>query len=158
MKRICALLLFTLAGCSIFVQLVPGSSREADAIAKFGKPDEVRTLPDGGKVLEFPQGPEGWENWRVTLGPAGVVNAVEQLVDEPYFAKVHPGMTQREVLLVLGRPIELVELSNLDEVVLSWNYTEPGNRAMQFNAHLNRSGVVKEVSRTYNLSRDPDGE
>lgn len=146
MKSVYTLILLSglLAGC---VNLVPGTSKEADAIAHFGQPAEQRNLPDGGRILEFPRSPLGFENWRVTLGADGTVRSVEQLLDEPHFARIKPGMTVNQVKLELGRPGEFTQYANLSEEVLSWRYME-FSRRMFFNAHFDGTGSLKYASRS----------
>ncbi len=132
------------------VTIVPGTSRETDVLAHFGTPAEQRQLPDGGRVLEFPRSPLGHENWRVTLAADGTVRAVEQLLDEPHFARLKPGMTKSEVRLELGRPAESETqiYPNLNEEVWTWRYLEP-QRRMFFNAHFDqKTGKLKYTSRT----------
>jgi len=149
MKAGIGLLALTFAGCaSLFTPLVPGTSREPAVIAKFGTPAATRVLADGGKVLEYPREPEGGENWRVTLAPDGTVRSVEQLVNEPTFAKIVRGMTRDQVLEALGRPTEEKRFVLLKEDVISWRYVEFGSRIMLFNAHFDPSGHLKYTSRT----------
>jgi hypothetical protein len=140
-------LLFSSVLLSACTTLVPGTSKEADVLAHFGQPVEQRTLPDGGRILEYPRSPLGFENWRVTLGADGTVRNVEQLLDEPHFARVKPGMTVDQVKLELGRPGEFAKYANLSEEVLSWRYME-FSRRMFFNAHFDMSGRLKYASRS----------
>jgi hypothetical protein len=128
--------------------LVPGTSREQDVIARLGRPAGEHRLPDGSRVLDFPREPEGMENWRVTIGPDGTVRSVEQLVAEPTFARILPGLTIDQVLQMLGRPSEEQTYPNLAEHVVSWRYLEFGNRVMFFNAHFDSAGRLKYTSRT----------
>lgn len=132
------------AGCA---SVVPGASKEADVLARFGSPAEQRNSPDGGKVLDFPRTPLGYENWRVTLGPDGVVRSVEQLLEPSNFARLKAGMTMAEVRAQLGRHAEAQKFPNLSEEVLSWRFMEHGNR-FYFNAHFDASGRFKYASRT----------
>jgi len=145
MKRTSSVLLLSLlaAGCTT---LVPGTSREPDVTSYFGKPTEERKLPDGGRELDFPRSPLGFENWRVTLGPDGVLRNVEQLLDETHFKRLKPGMTMDEVKYVLGRPGEYARYPNLSEEVLTWRYLEYSVR-MLFNAHFDGTGHLKYSSR-----------
>ena len=158
MKALAGFLTLILVGCaSLFIELVPGSSREPDVIAKFGTPAATRELADGSKVLEYPREPEGRENWRVTLAPDGTVRSVEQLVDEPTFARIVPGMTRDQVLEALGRPTEEKSYSVLKEDAVSWRYVEFGNRVMFFNAHFDPSGRLKYTSRTPDPAANVEG-
>lgn len=136
--------LIALGGCA---NLVPGTSREADVLSKFGTPIDQRASTDGGKILEYPRAPLGYENWRVTLGPDGVVRSVEQLLEPSNFARLKPGMTVDEVRMQLGRHAESQKYPNLSEEVLSWRFMEYGNR-MFFNAHFDASGRFKYASKS----------
>jgi hypothetical protein len=84
----------------------------------------------------------------VTLGADGTVRAVEQLVNEPYFARLRPGMTRAEVEQILGRPSQIEDHPMLNEEVVSWNYIGFISNLMQFNAHFDRSGHLVNTSRT----------
>jgi len=157
-RGLSVLAFLTLAACAEFTTLTPGVSREQDVIARFGTPAQVQRLPDGSRVLDFPRQPEGMENWRVTLAPDGTVRNVEQLVDEPTFAKVVPGLSRSQVLQLLGRPSEEKGYPNLGEDVLSWRYLEFGNRRMFFNAHFGTDGRMKYTSRNPDPSQNTGGE
>ena len=141
---LCSLAL-ALGGCA--AALVPGTSREPDVIASFGASVEESRLPDGVRVLEYPRQPLGLENWRVSLSPDGTVRAVEQLLDEPHFARLKPGMSMDEVTRELGRSHSTSRFSNLDEDVISWLYRDPFERKF-FNAHFDAAGHLKYTSRT----------
>ena len=132
-----------LSGCA---SLVPGTSREADVTAYFGQPAEQRQLPDGGKVLDFPRSPLGYENWRVTVGPDGTVRSVEQLLDDAHFNRLKPGITMDEVKRELGRPGEYSAYPALAEEVISWRFID-FSRPMFFNAHFDGAGRLKYTSR-----------
>ena len=137
--------IFLVTGCTT---LVPGTSREADVTSRFGQPAEQRQLPDGGRVLDFPRAPLGYENWRVTLGPDGTVRSVEQLLEDAHFARIKPGMTVDEVKRELSHPAEYAAYHALSEEVFSWRYMDVGSRRMFFNAHFDASGRVKYSSRS----------
>lgn len=136
--------------------LTPGQSREEDLIARFGRPADEHVLPDGTRRLDFPQQPEGTENWRACLGPDGVLRSLDQLLDEANFARILPGLTRSEVRELLGRPAEEAHYSRLEEDVMSWRYGEFGNRRMFFNAHFDGSGRLKHTSRTPDPSQTGD--
>jgi hypothetical protein len=140
-----------LSACSHFgniASITPGTP-ESDVISRAGTPAERHALKDGSTALEYPTEPTGFENWRVTLGADGTVKSVEQLIDEPYFARLKPGMSRAEVLQTLGRHSEESAYKGLNESVVSWRYREFGNRLLFFNAHFDAStGQLKYTSRT----------
>ena len=88
------------------------------------------------------------QNWRVTLAQDGTVRSVEQLVDEPVFAKILPGLSRDQVLLALGLPSEERSYQNLQENVVSWRYRAAGSVIMFFNAHFDPTGYLKYTSRS----------
>jgi hypothetical protein len=151
MKKLAPLFaLATLSACAYFPYfegITPGTA-ENDVIARVGKPTARITLPGGGAGLEYPRQPLGWENYRVVLDGSNRVVRVEQLMDEPHFMRLKPGMTKAEVTGVLGRHSEEAAYRRLDESVLSWRYRELGNRLMFFNAHFDASGRFKYDSRS----------
>ena len=145
MRSVFALVaVFALGGCA---ELQPGTSREPDVIAKFGTPVETRQLADGGRVLDYPREPMGAQNWRVTLNADGTVRSVEQLLDNPHFALLQPGMSEQDVVRELGPPSEKKGFPNLGEEELSWLYWEPNYR-QYFNAHFDTVGLLTRTSRT----------
>ena len=153
-----SLLALTLTACANFADIAPGASREQDVLARFGRPAAEQRLPDGSRALDYPREPEGMENWRVTLAPDGTVRSVEQLVDEPTFARILPGLTREQVLQMLGRISEEKSYANLGEDVLSWRYLEFGDRRMFFNAHFDRSGRLRYTTRSPDPSQISGGE
>ena len=150
---ICTAILL-LSGCA---SLVPGTSREADVTAYFGQAAEQRKLPDGSRVLDFPRAPMGYENWRVTIGPDGIVRSVEQLLDDEHFARLKQGMTVDEIKRELGRSGEYAYYPALSEAVFSWRFMEFGRRIF-FNAHFDASGRFKYASRTDEFVPENDGD
>ena len=136
-----------LGGCANPV--LPGTSTEAEVIAYFGKPVDIRPLENGAREFDYPRGPLGRETWRVTLAGDGKVLQVEQLLDEPHFVRLTKGMSKGEVQRELGRHFITTDFSNLDEQVWSWRYTEFGSRFMFFNAHFDaQNSLLKHTSRT----------
>ena len=150
---ICTAILL-LSGCA---SLVPGTSREADVTAYFGQAAEQRKLPDGSRVLDFPRAPMGYENWRVTIGPDGIVRSVEQLLDDEHFARLRQGMTVDEVKRELSHSGEYAYYPGLAEAVHSWRFMNFGVR-MFFNAHFDASGRFKYASRTDEFVPENDGD
>jgi hypothetical protein len=150
----------TLSGCvALFLTLEPGVSRKEQVLAKYGTPDEIRQRADGSIVYEYPREPEGRENYRVTLSPDGTLRSVEQLIDEPYFARLQPGMTREQVLEILGRPSAYEAYPRLAETVILWNFTDFGSKRMQFNAHFDeRTGLLTHTSRNEDPALQDMGE
>lgn len=87
-----------------FGALAAARSREAEVLARAGRPSETRQLPDGSRWLEYSRQPEGHTNWRVTLDAGGRVQGCEQLLSAERLARVGPGLNEAEVLALLGPP------------------------------------------------------
>ena len=146
-----ALTVFVAAVLGACAPIVPGSSREADVLSRYGTPTAQRALADGGKVLDFSGQPLGVENWRFTMSADGTVRSAEQLLDEAHFSRIRQGMTRDEVIgeIGLSAASETQRYPGLNEEALSWRYMEPGGRRYFFNAHFDASsGRLKHTSRT----------
>ena len=127
---------------------VPGETREADVIARYGPPSDQWTLPDGSRVFMYADTPMGYGSTRITVDRDSVVRSVEPVINEAHFARLRPGMTKEDVRHELGRPGEVARYPLLNEDVWSWRYVEFGNRRMFFNAHFDANGYFKYASRT----------
>jgi len=77
--------------------------RRDELIARMGQPDRQRGLPTGTR-LEFPRGPMGHHTWFVDLDAAGYATRAEQVLTEPNFNQIVPGMAQDEVSQRLALP------------------------------------------------------
>jgi hypothetical protein len=97
-----------------------GVSRE-ELVARMGPPDMVRQTATGSR-LEFPRGPMGHHTWFVYLDATGHATRAEQVLTEPNFTQITPGMTQDEVRQRLGRPSETQGLGRSRGVVWSYRY------------------------------------
>lgn len=94
-----------LAGCAGFApgRVAPGQDESA-VVAAYGAPTARYPLADGGRRLEYAQGPMGRQTWMVTLDAAGRVARVEQVLDSDHFAQVTDGMAEADLLRLLGTP------------------------------------------------------
>lgn len=129
--------------------LKPGISTLTDVEATMGKPAEV-WKNDAGQVVQlaYPRGPAGYVSFMVRMADDGTVHTVDQVLDEPHFAQVLPGMSQEQVLRILGpaRSTNVFKAKNR----LYWNYgycSEFGRRmeyAVEFdNTTLRVTGRVE---------------
>lgn len=111
-----------LTACSSYAppDALIGMSRDA-VIAKMGTPDRERQLESGSR-LEFPRGPLSKQTWFVYFDAAGQASRAEQVLTEPNFSRIDVGMTQEEVLKLLGRPNEVQVLGRARGEVWSYRY------------------------------------
>lgn len=135
--------LMGLIGCDAqrIAKLEEGVSTEADVRRQFGEPSEVVAAPDGSRTLEYPRQPEGWTNYFVTIGADGRMRALRQVLDQPSFARVQPGMDKAELRRTLGRPASTMSYALKAEEVWDWRYKD-GQQAKVFRVTLDVAGRV----------------
>jgi len=141
-------LLLTLAaalsawGCALS-PVTPGMD-EAQVQARLGKPETVRKNSDGSQVWEYPTGPAGRQTYMVRVGADRSVTEVRQVLSDPFFAQIKPGMSREEVRQILGRPGDVSMFPARDEEVWSWRYQQVN--PMFFNVMFDRSsGTVRST-------------
>jgi hypothetical protein len=96
-----------LAACAAGPQarVRPGQT-EAELQAVMGPPTARHAQADGALRLEFWHGPLGRSTWMADLDAGGRVQRIEQVRDTGHFARVADGMSEAELLALLGRPSE----------------------------------------------------
>src|SRR4051812_26813161 len=113
-----------LPGCvNMAGSIAPGTPAQ-DLQARVGPPAEVWKNADGTETWEYRQGPAGYYTYMIDLGPDRAVRAVHQVLDEPYFAKVSPGMPREEVHRLLGLPRLIDHYPRQNEEVWTWRFKE----------------------------------
>lgn len=141
--------LASLLGCDAGMgRLKPGVSTLADVVAVMGKPSAQWPESDGATTYEFTRQPEGVVNYMVTMGPDGLLRAIEQTLTEERFARVAPGMTAEEVRRLLGQPAQRMRFDLKKEEAWSWRYQPEPGRQMWFNVSFDLSGRVVSTSRS----------
>jgi outer membrane protein assembly factor BamE (lipoprotein component of BamABCDE complex) len=149
----CALLV---AGCdpARVAKLEEGVSTESQVRQQFGEPVTVTVLPDGSKVLDYPRQPEGWTNYRISIGADGKMTALRQLLHADNFAKVTPGLDDNAVRERLGKPARVQPWDAKGEVEWVWRFRPDANRSQLFSVFFDRGGRVLRTT----ITDDPRGE
>ena len=141
------LLSFLLAACDNFGtrDLKPGESTGFEVRDKMGTPTDEWQNDNGTTTWEYAKGPEGQLTFMVTIGADNILRAVEQVLSEPYFARVERGMSRDEIRRLLGRP---GRIDHLNEEIWDWRVEGqmPLERA-HFHVHFDASGKVTRTSR-----------
>jgi outer membrane protein assembly factor BamE (lipoprotein component of BamABCDE complex) len=139
--------LLTLLGCDRTSELRPGISTTAEIIDKLGRPT-MEWQEGTDKVWEYPFTPEGTRNYMLTIGPGGVLKAMEQVLTPENFARVQPGMTQEQIRRLLGKPASMQFFAPKQEEVWEWKEqtAQPG-ADMRFNVYFNNTGQVTHTGR-----------
>ncbi len=116
--------------------------RRDELIARMGQPDRQRGLPTGTR-LEFPRGPMGHHTWFVDLDAAGYATRAEQVLTEPNFNQIVPGMAQDEVSQRLGRPSHIQGLGRSRGVV--WSYRFENHFCQWFQVEIAQDQKVRST-------------
>ncbi|MFC5301560.1 hypothetical protein [Azospira restricta] len=128
--------------------LAPGVASEAEVRATMGAPAMQWELPDGGRQLAYPRGPAGFHTFMVFIGADRRLQRTVNVLDTPYFARVQPGMSQAEVLQLLGPPQPQWSeyFAARDELVWEWRYCDSWGEAARFDVLFD--GTKKTVRST----------
>jgi hypothetical protein len=98
-------LALAVAGCTGYGPRGVNVGDSAQAVAeRMGPPTGRYALPQGGTRLEYARGPFGKHTYMVDVDAQGRVVRWTQVLTEPNFETVQPGMAQDDVLVTLGRP------------------------------------------------------
>jgi 2-polyprenyl-6-methoxyphenol hydroxylase-like FAD-dependent oxidoreductase len=140
--------LLALSGCdpARVAKLEEGVSTEVQVREQFGEPATLTVMPDGVRVLDYPRQPEGWTNYRITIGADGKMSALRQLLHADNFAKVQPGQRDAEVRDRLGLPARKQVWDLKDEIEWSWRFHPDPNRSQIFSVIFDRGGHVLRTS------------
>ncbi|MBS0392229.1 MAG: outer membrane protein assembly factor BamE [Proteobacteria bacterium] len=152
-----ALALLSLAACDEqrIRELEEDVSTEADVRARFGEPERIWPESDGGHTLEYNRQPAGHQNYMITIGPAGKMTALRQVLAPHYFEQVQPGMPQDAVRRLLGQPAKTTPYALKQETDWDWNWIDPPSRRMIFTATFGPDGRVKRSGSMEKLHDGP---
>ena len=161
--RKCFLVLFCLllSGCASYSGsgLKPGIASEADVLQTMGAPSLRWDLPDGGRQLAYPRGPAGFETFMVFIDGGGKLLRITEVLNTESFARIREGMTQAEVLQLIGppQPQWTAYFKARDELVWEWRYCDYGGQLAFFDVLFD--GTTQRVRTTMSRPdyRGPDG-
>jgi hypothetical protein len=143
MRFTVVLLTLVLAACASYrgAGLRPGEARLEDVVQRMGQPAMRWQDPDGSIQLAYPRGPAGIHTFMVKLGPDGRLQSIVNVLDKAGLARIHPGMTQAQVLRVLGPPDygRTAYFKARDELVWDW-------RACTYNVNIQRIYVLFDAT------------
>lgn len=132
-----------LTACSSYAPPTPLFGVTQDQlVAKMGSPEMQRQTTQGAR-LEFPRGPMGHHTWFVYLDAAGHATRAEQVLTEPNFNQITPGMAQDEVRRQLGRPSNVQGLGRARGVV--WSYRYENQLCQWFQVELTQAQQVRST-------------
>jgi len=128
--------------------LAPGVATEADVLRVMGEPALRWENPDRSRQLSYPRGPAGFHSYMVYLDSTGRLGRIENVMDMEAFARVQPGMSQGEVLRILGPvdPGETVLYAARRELDWGWRYCDDWRAAAHFYVLFDQdSGLVRST-------------
>lgn len=148
LAAVLASLLSLLTACdpARVAQLEEGVSTETQVRQQFGDPVTVTLQSDGSRVFDYPRQPEGWTNYRITIGPDGKMSALRQLLHAGNFARVQPGMDQDQVRELLGRPARMQHWARTGELEWTWRFRPDDNRSQVFSVFFGTDARVLRSS------------
>lgn len=119
---------FFLAACASYGGggLRPGESRLEDVERVMGVAAMRWQEADGSLRLAYPRGPAGFHTYMVRIGADGRLLEMRNVLEPESFRSIRPGMTQDEVLRVLGpsQPAWSAYFKARDELVWEWRYCD----------------------------------
>lgn len=115
--------------------LKPGVSNLDEVVQLMGEPAMRWQESDGGQLLAYPRGPAGFNTFMVTIGPDGRMTSLHGVLNMKTFALIREGMTQEQVLRILGPSVAAwtIYFERRDELVWEWRYCDPWNEPARFN-------------------------
>ncbi len=126
-----------------------GKSR-GEILAKFGKPMRSSLAPDGER-LDYSRGPDGLNTYFLYLNHEGKVTRIEQALSENNFNRIQTGMSQSEVIEILGDPPKRHIIGRERGYV--WSYRNFSTTCIWFQIEFTPEDIVRSAG--YN--RRPTG-
>lgn len=151
---LCGLLFSACAGYS-GANLKSGVATEAEVVQTMGSPAMTWTLPGGGKQLAYPRGPMGFQTYMAYIDNAGKLERIENVMNMATFAKVQPGMTQAQVLQLIGpsQPQWTAYFKARDELVWEWRYCDSWGSAARFDVLFDGTTKIVRTTQTWTESQ-----
>lgn len=146
LSSLLATLLLLACDAANLQELRPGVSTGYEVRDRMGPPTMEWKESDGSLVWEYPQTPNGTQNYMVVIGPDNVLREIRQVLTEENFARVQPGMREQEIRRLLGKPANITPFPLKKEVVWDWRIGMESNSQLFFNVHFDDTGRVVRTS------------
>ncbi len=134
---VCLLLIGLLAACTGYdgIGRIPVDARLVDVERAMGVPSLRWRETDGGETLVYPFGAMGFHTYFVRGDAGGRFVSRENVLTMKHFARLQAGMTQEEVVRVIGPPVPewTVYFKARDELVWEWRYCDDWSEPARFN-------------------------
>jgi hypothetical protein len=126
------------AGCAGPQTPQPGAT-QAEVESQLGRPRATFPLPGGGRQVEFNY-VRGATTYIVFFDAAGKVVEAVQALNETNFRQVRPGMTQEQVLRLIGHPFQVIPGGRRLGPI--WNYAFQNTQCQQFQVQFDPDGAA----------------
>jgi hypothetical protein len=134
--------------------LRPGASTEAELRQVMGEPAMQFANPDGSRELAYPRGPLGSQTFMAHVSREGIVQAIEPVLSDGTFNAIQPGMTEDQVLRMIGPPRETMAFPRLGHVAWDYKYQDTWGYQAIFSVTFDRDGrVVSKISQRLERNR-----
>ncbi len=137
-------ILALLAGCASYSGrgLKPGIATETEVREEMGAPAATWETP-GGSTWAYPRGPLGLETFLVRFHASGKLELIEQVLDDDHFAQIKAGMTQDDVLHLIGPPFQTIKFPRTDDTSWDYRYRDTWSQTALFSVIFDQAGLVK---------------
>jgi hypothetical protein len=140
--------------------LQPGVSALEDMDRSMGPPAMYWREADGGERRAYPRGPMGMQTWMARTDASGRLVSIENVLDPAHFALIQPGMSQDEVIRILGPsyPGWTIYYKARDELVWEWRFCDDWAEPARFDVLFDgTSGKVRSTMSTPERLSQPWG-
>jgi hypothetical protein len=138
-------LIALLAGCASYSGrgLKPGTATETEVREVMGAPAATWETP-GGSVWAYPRGPLGLETFLVRFDESGKLLLIEQVLNDDRFAQINLGMTQEDVLHIIGPSVQIkVTYPRTGDTSWDYRYRDTWSQTALFSVIFDQAGLVK---------------
>ena len=98
----------------------------------------------GGSVWAYPRGPLGLETYLVWFDEGGKLVLIEQVLNDERFAQIIPGMTQDDVLHLIGPSVQIkVTYPRTGDTSWDYRYRDDWSQSAIFSVIFDHAGLVK---------------
>jgi hypothetical protein len=146
-----------LAGCVQPWQQFHAGDDAQSVIARFGPPQEVYDLPNGGKRLMWPTQPMGETTTAADIDASGKVVNLRQVLQPNEFYRAEIGKwTRADVLVNFGRPVETAYFPLMKKQAWTYRYLEDNVWYMLYSFYFDDQGILRLTQKTPDPLHDPD--
>jgi len=135
--------LLAAAGCASYDgRNLQAGIPEADVKATMGAPAMEVPAEGGGKRLVYPKGPLGTQTFMADVGPDGRLTAVRNVLTDDVFDRMQPGITEKDVLRMIGPPNQTMEFPRSNTHAWEYRYMDTWGYLSEFSTTFDANGVM----------------